>query len=360
MGAFIGDVPPSPSGRRAPRDRGTRMTDAAECRRLNSLFEASFGARPAGVWAAPGRVNLIGEHTDYNDGFVLPFAIDQPHDARSRRARTGRSGSRPPPTTRPSRSHADLDELVAAGTVTGWARVPARRRLGAAAARPSRPRRRRPAPSTPTCPWARGSPRRPPSMRRRRRPSNEAWAPASTARRSRSRPARRKRRRRSPDRHHGPVGSLLGASGPPSSSTAAASRPRRRRSASTPTGSSCSSSTPVWSTRTRPAAMRERRASCEAGAAASASTSLRDVASTTSRRAAELLDGDLPARAARRHREPPRAPDRAHAARRGPARDRRPARCLPRVDARRLRDLGARARPRGRDGRSPPAPSAPA
>ncbi len=33
------------------------------------------GREPDGVWAAPGRVNLIGEHTDYNDGFVLPFAI---------------------------------------------------------------------------------------------------------------------------------------------------------------------------------------------------------------------------------------------------------------------------------------------
>ncbi|MCU1628370.1 MAG: galactokinase [Pseudonocardia sp.] len=38
-------------------------------------FVAAFGHEPAGVWAAPGRVNLIGEHTDYNDGFVLPLAL---------------------------------------------------------------------------------------------------------------------------------------------------------------------------------------------------------------------------------------------------------------------------------------------
>ncbi len=40
-------------------------------------FELRFGRVPAGVWSAPGRVNLIGEHTDYNSGFVLPFAIDR-------------------------------------------------------------------------------------------------------------------------------------------------------------------------------------------------------------------------------------------------------------------------------------------
>ena len=40
-------------------------------------FEAVFGAAPDGLWSAPGRVNLIGEHTDYNEGFVLPFAIDR-------------------------------------------------------------------------------------------------------------------------------------------------------------------------------------------------------------------------------------------------------------------------------------------
>ncbi|MEV1289088.1 galactokinase [Micromonospora sp. NPDC049679] len=39
------------------------------------LFGQRFGAAPAGVWSAPGRVNLIGEHTDYNDGYVLPFAL---------------------------------------------------------------------------------------------------------------------------------------------------------------------------------------------------------------------------------------------------------------------------------------------
>ena len=38
-------------------------------------FVERFGAEPVGVWSAPGRVNLIGEHTDYNDGYVLPFAI---------------------------------------------------------------------------------------------------------------------------------------------------------------------------------------------------------------------------------------------------------------------------------------------
>ncbi|MFF9626885.1 galactokinase [Streptomyces griseosporeus] len=42
-------------------------------------FVALYGTEPDGVWAAPGRVNLIGEHTDYNDGFVMPFAL--PHTA---------------------------------------------------------------------------------------------------------------------------------------------------------------------------------------------------------------------------------------------------------------------------------------
>jgi galactokinase len=39
-------------------------------------FQSAFGYQPTGVWSAPGRANLIGEHTDYNLGFVLPFGID--------------------------------------------------------------------------------------------------------------------------------------------------------------------------------------------------------------------------------------------------------------------------------------------
>lgn len=40
-------------------------------------FTAQFGTKPTHLVRAPGRVNLIGEHTDYNDGFVLPMAIDR-------------------------------------------------------------------------------------------------------------------------------------------------------------------------------------------------------------------------------------------------------------------------------------------
>jgi galactokinase len=40
-------------------------------------FQEEFGGSPAGLVFAPGRVNLVGEHTDYNDGFVLPMAIEK-------------------------------------------------------------------------------------------------------------------------------------------------------------------------------------------------------------------------------------------------------------------------------------------
>ncbi|MDO5671600.1 MAG: galactokinase [Actinomycetaceae bacterium] len=44
---------------------------------VKNLFRTTYGQEPAGVWASPGRVNLIGEHTDYNGGLCLPIAL--PH-----------------------------------------------------------------------------------------------------------------------------------------------------------------------------------------------------------------------------------------------------------------------------------------
>jgi galactokinase len=53
----------------------SQPTTAAAPLRLAQLFSARFSSTPR-IFRAPGRVNLIGEHTDYNDGFVLPAAID--------------------------------------------------------------------------------------------------------------------------------------------------------------------------------------------------------------------------------------------------------------------------------------------
>ncbi|HET6312468.1 MAG TPA: galactokinase [Chloroflexia bacterium] len=58
-------------GGRANADEMRRMS------RLRSAFQDLFRASPDFVARAPGRVNLIGEHTDYNGGFVLPVAIDR-------------------------------------------------------------------------------------------------------------------------------------------------------------------------------------------------------------------------------------------------------------------------------------------
>jgi len=48
-----------------------------EIQALIQCFVDAFGEVPAHGATTPGRVNLIGEHTDYNDGFVLPMAIDR-------------------------------------------------------------------------------------------------------------------------------------------------------------------------------------------------------------------------------------------------------------------------------------------
>ena len=53
-----------------PAESTARLTDRAV-----GAYRARYGTEPDGVWFAPGRANLIGEHTDYTGGFVLPFAL---------------------------------------------------------------------------------------------------------------------------------------------------------------------------------------------------------------------------------------------------------------------------------------------
>src|SRR5690349_25082754 len=44
---------------------------------ITTIFEETFGTKASVQVKSPGRINLIGEHTDYNEGFVLPAAIDR-------------------------------------------------------------------------------------------------------------------------------------------------------------------------------------------------------------------------------------------------------------------------------------------
>jgi galactokinase len=86
-------------------------------------FRECFGADPEGVWYAPGRVNLIGEHTDYNEGWVLPFALGTGVVAAAARRGDGVLAirSRQEPGDR-----ADLDlAALRPGSVQGWAAYPA-------------------------------------------------------------------------------------------------------------------------------------------------------------------------------------------------------------------------------------------
>src|ERR1700760_3235776 len=99
------------AGRHAVAEQGARW------------FRTCFGHRPQGVWLAPGRANLMGEHTDYNDGFVLPFALGQGVTVAAGRGPSRRLTlcSRQEPG---DLAEVDLDGL-APGRVTGWAAYPA-------------------------------------------------------------------------------------------------------------------------------------------------------------------------------------------------------------------------------------------
>ena len=61
---------------------------------LATRFEEAFGREPEGMWVVPGRTNLIGEHTDYNDGFALPMALPHSLTIAAARRTDGRVGVR--------------------------------------------------------------------------------------------------------------------------------------------------------------------------------------------------------------------------------------------------------------------------
>jgi galactokinase len=90
---------------------------------VRELFRSRFGGTAGDVWFAPGRANLMGEHTDYNEGYVLPFALGQGIVAAAARRSDRRlvlcSAQEPG-----GGADVALDGL-APGRVTGWAAYPA-------------------------------------------------------------------------------------------------------------------------------------------------------------------------------------------------------------------------------------------
>ena len=236
-------------------------------RRWPAAFERTFGSAPTGVWSAPGRVNLIGEHTDYNGGLCLPIALPQRTYAAVSRRDDG--------VVRMASAQQDGVVEVALDDISpeqpgGWGCLRRRRAVGAAAGRPDR-RRVSTSIVDSTVPFGAGPVELGrPRVRRRRsgerplrpRPARVRRGPGA-ARRALCRG--RERHRRRPDRRHGPVGvAALRRGRAPSCSTAGRARRGTCRSTSTPRATSCSSSTPGPSTpsstaSTPPAATRARR-----------------------------------------------------------------------------------------------------
>jgi len=116
----------------APLPRGDDPAGLAACGggpgppAVGELFRSRFGGTADGVWFAPGRANLMGEHTDYNEGYVLPFALGQGITAAAARRADQRlvlcSAQEPGGAVEVS-----LDGLAPGHPqrVTGWAAYPA-------------------------------------------------------------------------------------------------------------------------------------------------------------------------------------------------------------------------------------------
>jgi galactokinase len=79
---------------------------------LDRQFRDLYGTAPDGIWRSPGRVNLIGEHTDYNDGLALPFAIDRVTFVAARRT--------PGPGIRARSTNLDLEVVASVDDLPTW------------------------------------------------------------------------------------------------------------------------------------------------------------------------------------------------------------------------------------------------
>jgi galactokinase len=99
------------------------MTGRLPVARAAAWFRDCYGSDPDGGWLAPGRVNLIGEHTDYNDGFVLPFALSRGTLVMAARTGDGLLQVR----SRQERGNAAAAAVAGLrpGSVPGWAAYPA-------------------------------------------------------------------------------------------------------------------------------------------------------------------------------------------------------------------------------------------
>jgi galactokinase len=90
---------------------------------LEDAFADHFGRSPHGVWAAPGRVNIIGEHTDYNDGYVLPIAL--PYNTFAAVGYRSDDVLELVSLQRPGESTRIALHALTPGTPSGWAAYPA-------------------------------------------------------------------------------------------------------------------------------------------------------------------------------------------------------------------------------------------
>lgn len=114
-----------PTHARPPLDpsRPTVVLEAAwsdddGARRVDHLAQAAFGRGGDGVWAAPGRVNLIGEHVDYNGGLCLPVAL--PHRTFVSLRRRDDGVVRLVSSLAPESVWTGSVEEIAPGLVSGW------------------------------------------------------------------------------------------------------------------------------------------------------------------------------------------------------------------------------------------------